>query len=167
MADPQDPKDPETADDWAAMAERFDAKVRFHSAQLATFAALRDRARAIAESMRSGGRLTIDHISATTEPPMQPESAGAGRSAGRIDPEHADHKFVAMLLRRKITIGDIKAHLEAKLKRDFPSQTIQAWYRSDDYFRAPPDDAVLVLKEDFAVPVSAWRRIRKYKPKRA
>lgn len=110
--------------------------------------------------------LTIGRESSTSETPMQSESAGAKASHAQIAPKNADHKFVQMLVRRKLSVGDVATFLTAKLKREVPRPTVQAWYkRADDVaYRAIPEDAALALKDEYAVPILAWARIRKPKP---
>ncbi len=72
------------------------------------------------------------------------------------------HPFGKMLERRTTTVGDVAKFLASKLKRKVPRATVQAWYRDvgDPYYRPIRRDAAEALKAEYAVPLSAWPRIR-------
>lgn len=149
----------------AARKLRFEAGVlaaqaggKLHQAE--AFEALAGARAAVAES-----RLTIAHKADTIDSQMEAESAGARRSLAQIDPRHEGHKFVAMLKRRKISVGDVALFLERKLKRTVPRSTVTAWYKDpgDPYYRVIPEDAAMALKDEYAVPISAWPSVRQPK----
>lgn len=152
----------------ALVRTAMEAMKKAHEALIADAVALEKEAarkRALAAEMQSG--LRIGHESATIPSEMQTESESAGRSLAQINDEHKAHKFVAMLERRKISVGDVNQTLEKRLKRKVSRSAIQAWYRdpADIYYRPTPEDAALVLRDEYAVPLSAWHRIRKPKAK--
>lgn len=100
---------------------------------------------------------------------MQSESASAGRSLAQVDEAHLEHPFVKMLARRKLAVPDVVTFLDATLRpRTFPRSTVQSWYKDvkDPGYRAIPEDAALLLKAEFGVPLSAWPRVRKAKGQR-
>jgi hypothetical protein len=109
---------------------------------------------------------TSHAILAQCDTQMHVESAGARRSAGQFTAKQAKHGFVAMVIKKRLSVADVAEFLTVALKRTVPRSSVQAWYKpaDDPAFRAPPEDAVTALKEKYAVPYSAWARIKSSKP---
>lgn len=151
---------PKTPQEHLALAGSLDAQAaEFRkSAELAEAAARLHRAMAGMEE----AALTTSRNADTIETQMHVESAGAGRSKGQMDAATLEHPFGKMLVRRKTTVADVAAFLTDHLKRKVPRSTVQAWYKpvSDPSYRPIRRDAAEALKAEYAVPLSAWPRIR-------
>ncbi len=155
--------EPRTAADFFERAAYLSARARFHEDMAKSSRELAERYQRQGEAMQSGeGPLYISHKSDTLDSPMEAESSGATRSHAQIDPRHEGHKFVMMLKRRRISVKDVSDFLEAKLRRKVARSSVTAWYKDpeDRDYRPIPEDAAVALKDEYAVPISAWPRIR-------
>jgi hypothetical protein len=148
-----------TADQLEDAARAAEAEAEQHERKAV---ALREHARLLREA-KAG--LTIAADAGTIETQMHVESAGAKRSAGQFTAEQLKHPFVAMLVKKKVSVADVAKFLEAELKREVPRSTVQAWYKAekDASYRAIPEDAARAIRDKYHVPLSAWARVRSAK----
>jgi hypothetical protein len=155
---PKPPKQfPETADDFTEAAEWYDARFRFHSAQAATFAQLRDRSRSIAESMRSGDgpRIILRHdatvdTTVNVDLDTRGKSEAVRRAAGRATRQHpALKKFYE----HNVTVGQVAQRLGEGRPR------VSSWMAAEDP-RPIPRRCQKLLEKWYGVPESAWKNIK-------
>jgi hypothetical protein len=142
-----------------AIARAREAEARAETEALEAAIAKLTAAREQLAALERGEPLQPVDDGGTLVTQMQYESAGYGRSAAQFDDSSKSHKFVEMLQRKRISVGDVAKFLKT------PRATVQAWYKDPENaaYRAIPRESAEAIKAEYGVPISAWHRIREPK----
>lgn len=149
--------DSTTPDQWRAEAARLERQ----AAEYDTQAVMARQAAVLLRSMADLQERVLHTEDESNTVGTMHASSNALRSSAQLD-AHREHRFVAMLVKRKITVATVSDFLTTTLKRPVPRNTVQSWYKKPDDagYRSIPEDAAKALRDEYGVPIGAWHRVR-------